>query len=85
MENKTENKIKVLRTDNGNEYESKEFNEFCREVGTKRETTAAYKLEKNGVAERKKRTIVEVSHAMQCEKGFPKFLWGEAANTAVYV
>ena len=28
VENQTEKKIKVLRTDNGTEYESNEFNDF---------------------------------------------------------
>ena len=85
MENQTEKKIKVLRTNNGTEYESNEFNLFCREAGIKRETTTVYTLEQNGVAERKNRTIVEVAHAMLCDQGLPKFLWGEAANTVVYI
>ena len=28
---------------------------------------------------------MEAAHAMLCDQGLPKFLWGEAANTAVYV
>ena len=44
-----------------------------------------YTPEKNGVAKRKNRTIVEATHAMLCDQGLLKFLWGEAANTAVYV
>ena len=53
VENQTGKKIKILRTDNGIEYESNEFNDYCREVDIKRETTTTYTLEKNGVAERK--------------------------------
>ena len=53
VENQTGKKIKILRTDNGTEYESNEFNDYCREVGIKRETTTAYTSEQNGVAERK--------------------------------
>ena len=85
VENQTEKRIKVLRTDNGTEYESNEFNNFCREAGIKRETTARYTPEQNGVAERKNRTIVEVARAMLCDQGLPKFLWGESSNTALYV
>ena len=33
VENQTENKIKVLRTDNGGEFCSKEFEEFCKKCG----------------------------------------------------
>ena len=43
----------MLRNENGTEYESNEFNDFCREARIKRETIVPYTLEKNGVAERK--------------------------------
>ena len=33
MENHTEKKIKVLRIDNGGEFYSKEFEEFCKKCG----------------------------------------------------
>eukprot|EP00253_Pinus_taeda_P032179 PITA_32179 len=58
IENQTEKKIKILRTDNGTEYESNEFHDFCKEVGIKRETTTPYTPEQNGVVERKNHTIV---------------------------
>ena len=33
VENQTEKKIKVLRTDNGGEFYKKEFEEFCKKCG----------------------------------------------------
>ena len=39
VENQTGKKIKILRTNNGTEYESNEFHDFCKEAGIKRETT----------------------------------------------
>jgi hypothetical protein len=39
IENLSERKIKILRSDNGGEYTSKEFVSFCRDVGIKRELT----------------------------------------------
>ena len=50
VKNQTGKKIKILRADNGTEYESNEFNNYCREVGIKRKTTTAYTPEQNGVA-----------------------------------
>ena len=44
-----------------------------------------YTPEQNGVAERKNRTIVEAARAMLCNQGLSKFLWGEVANTIVYI
>jgi len=67
------------------EYESNELNDFCGEVGIKRETTVAYTPEQNGVAEKKNRTIIEATRAMLHDQGLPMFLWGEAANTTVYL
>jgi len=55
------------------------------EVGIKRETTTPHTPEQNGVVERKNSTIVEVVCAMIHDQRLPKFLWAEAANTAVYV
>ena len=85
VENQIGKKIKILRTDNGTEYETNEFNNFCREAGIKRETTTVYTPKQNGVAERKNRTIVEAPRAMLCDQGLLKFLWVEAANTTVYI
>ena len=85
IENQTEKKIKTLRTDNGTEYESNEFHDFCKEVGIKRKTITPYTLEQNGVVERKNRTIVEAIRAKLHDQRLPKFLWADAASTVVYV
>ena len=77
--------VHVCLTDNGTEYKSNEFHDYCREAGIKRETTTPYIPRRNGVAERKNHTIVEVVHAMLHDHGLPKFLWAKAANTVVYV
>jgi hypothetical protein len=61
VENLTGRKIKVLRSDNGGEYTSKDFNNFCIEEGIKREYTVPYNSQKNGVEERKNRTIVKTT------------------------
>ena len=42
VENLSERKIKVLRSNNGGEYTSKDFNDFLQEVGIKRELTTPY-------------------------------------------
>jgi transposase InsO family protein len=42
IENFSERKIKILRLDNGGEYTSKEFINFCKYVGIKRELTTPY-------------------------------------------
>eukprot|EP00253_Pinus_taeda_P025292 PITA_25292 len=56
VENQSGLHIKVLRTDRGGEYISKEFLRFCRENGIHKQFTARYTPQQNGVAKRKNRT-----------------------------
>jgi transposase InsO family protein len=51
IENLSERNIKILRSDNGGEYTSKEFVNFCKDVWIKRELTTPYNPQQNGVAE----------------------------------
>lgn len=85
VENQTQKKIKILRTNNGTEYESIEFKDYCREARIKRETTTIYTHEQNGVTKRKNQTIIEATRSMLHDQGLLKFLWGEAPNNIVYV
>jgi transposase InsO family protein len=73
------------RSDNGGEYTSKEFSNFCIEAGIKREFTIPYNPQQNGVAERKNRTIIEATKGMIHDQSLPMTLWAEACMTAVYV
>ena len=71
IENQTRRHIHILRSDNGGEYESKEFNDFCREAGIKKELTVPYNPQQNGVAERKNRMICEAAKAMITDLDLP--------------
>jgi hypothetical protein len=57
VENQTDRKLKSLRSDNGGEYKSDEFVQFCRERGIRREFMAPHSPDQNGVAERMNQTI----------------------------
>jgi hypothetical protein len=85
VENQIGKKIRVLRLDNGGEYTSKEFMDFCAGEGIRRELTVHYNPQQNGVAERKNRAIVGAVRAMLHDQGLPLFLWAEACYTAVYL
>ncbi|CAL5340443.1 unnamed protein product [Camellia sinensis] len=77
--------IKVLRTDRGGEFLSKDFDLFCEENGIQRELTTPYTPEQNGVAERKNRTVVEMARSMLQAKGLSNGFWAEAVATSVYL
>jgi hypothetical protein len=51
VENLSESKIQILRSNNGREYTSNEFRRFCRDVVIKRELTTPYNPQQNGVAD----------------------------------
>jgi len=74
VENQTGRKIKVLRSDNGGEYTSSAFKEFCVDSGVKRELTVSYNPQQNGVSERKNRSIVGAERDMLHDQGLPLFL-----------
>lgn len=59
VENQTDRKIKVLRSDNGGEYTSDPFHKVCQDEGIKRHFTVRETPQQNGVAERMNRTLLE--------------------------
>ncbi|SDA02201.1 BZ3500_MvSof-1268-A1-R1_C035g00014 [Microbotryum saponariae] len=61
VELETGAKLKVLRTDNGGEYCSRAFTEFCKARGTRRQYSIPRTPQQNGRAERVNRSIVEYS------------------------
>ncbi|MCO5605635.1 hypothetical protein L7F22_059818 [Adiantum nelumboides] len=77
--------IKTLRSNQGGEFKSKEFEELCWNQGIWRQYTCAYTPQQNGVAERKNRVIVEHARAMLNEGNLPKLYWAEAVNTSVHL
>ena len=64
VEMQTGKKVKCLRSDNGGEYVSKAFQDFCDAKGIKRKLTAPYNPPQKGVSERMNRTIQEKIRSM---------------------
>ena len=77
--------FKCFRTDRGGEFNSNEFNDFCKQSEIKRQLTNAYTPQQNGVAERKNRTVMNMVHSMLSNKNIPKTFWPEAVNWTIYV
>ncbi|KAE8695414.1 General regulatory factor 9, MU isoform 1 [Hibiscus syriacus] len=76
------NKIKCFIIDNGGEYTSEEFDDFCMKEGIKRQFTVANTPQQNGVAERMNKTLLERTRAMLRDADLEKSFWVEAVNTA---
>ena len=88
LENKKDRKIKILRSDRGGEYFPNDFSTFCEEHGIIHQSSTPYtpkKKKKNGLVERKNRTLVNVVNAMTLSAELPFNLWGEALLTTCHV
>ncbi|GAA0173161.1 transmembrane signal receptor [Lithospermum erythrorhizon] len=84
-ENEIEAKLKCLRTDRGGEFNSEQFDQYCKDQGIKRHLTTTYTPQQNGVAERKNRTLMNMVRAMITTKNMPKKFWPEAVLWSCHV
>jgi len=71
-------KVKALRSDNGHEYVSNEFKNFCVVEGIKRELKTPHNHQQNGVTESKNKRIVGASREILHDQGLTLHLWVEA-------
>jgi transposase InsO family protein len=64
-------KLRVLRTDNGDEFTAAEF--------------ASYNPQQNSIVERRNQMVVGMARALLKQRGMPVVFWGEAVVTVVYI
>jgi hypothetical protein len=83
--NEPECKIKILRTDNGGEYTSTEFEDFLKRKGIRHETTVPHSPQQNGVAERMNQTLQEAALSMILHAGLSRAFWAEAVCNTAYI
>ena len=85
VERETSRRLKCLRSDNGGEYTSHMFRDYCVKHGIRHEKTVPGTPQHNGVAERMNRTIMEKVRCMLMTAKLSKQFWGEAVRTACYL
>ena len=74
-----------MRSDNGGEFCSGEFESFLKSQGILHQKTVPKNPEQNGVAERKNRSLIEATRCMISDANISKSFWAEAVTTANYV
>ncbi|SGY15562.1 BQ5605_C013g07405 [Microbotryum silenes-dioicae] len=84
VELQTDARLRILRTDNGGEYRSNAFTEFCKSRGIRRQYSIPYTPQQNGRAERVNLSIVEGVLALLADSHLPATFWDEAAAYFVY-
>jgi transposase InsO family protein len=85
VEKSIDRSIKCLRTNNGGEFTSVEFENYCKEAGIERHKTTVYTPQQNGVAECMNRTLLERARSMLSNAKLQQELWAEAVLTACYL
>lgn len=78
-------KLKRLPADNRGEYTLKKFVVYCLSNGIRHKKTIPRTPQRNCVAERMNRTIVEKVRSMLRMAKLSKSFWGEADETACYL
>lgn len=84
VETKTRLKIKCLRLDHGGEFISGVFNKFCKKHGIRRQFSAPWITQENGVVERKNKTISDAARTMMMETSLPHIYWREVVSRTIY-
>jgi transposase InsO family protein len=72
--------ITGLMSDNGGEYKSREFAQYCNENGIHHWYTLPYSSFQNGVAERMNRTLVEMTRCLLNAANMPARYWSDAVK-----
>ncbi|SCV74571.1 BQ2448_7600 [Microbotryum intermedium] len=74
----------IFKDDNGGEYRSKTFTQFCKAQGIRRQYSIPRTPQQNGCAERINHSIVEGVLALPADANLPDTFWEEAAAYFVY-
>lgn len=85
MQTEKELTIKRIRSDHESEIENHKFSKWWDKMGIKHEFSTPKTPQKNVVAERKNRTLHDMTNVMLTNKGLAKRFWAETINTTYYV
>ena len=84
VENHRNRKIKFLRSDRGGEYLNYEFGTHMKQCGIVSQLTPAGTPQRNGVSERRNRTLLDMVRSMMSLTDLPLSFWGYALETATF-
>jgi transposase InsO family protein len=84
VQNEFDAKIKRIRIDNGTEFKNTQEEDYLDEEAIKHEFLTPYTPQRNGVVERKNRTLIEMARIMLDEYKTSDRFWMEAVNTACH-
>ena len=71
--------------DNALEFFQKDLQTYCASLGILHQATCSHTSQKNGIAERKHRYIIDVACTIMLQMNVPKYLWYDAILMATYL
>ena len=77
--------IKILRSDNANEYFSTAFSSFLSSHGILHQSTCPHTPQQNGIVERKNKHLIETARSLMLNTNVPVHHWGDAVLTACFL
>jgi hypothetical protein len=84
VENQYGKKNKTLRSDCGGEYLSHGFSSHLKSCGIVPQLTPPGTPQRNGVSERRNRTLLDMVRSMMSQSNLPLSFWGYALETATF-
>ena len=84
MENHRNKKIKFLQSDRRGKYLSYEFGLHLKQCGIVSQLTAPGTPQRNGVSERRGRTLLDMVRSMMSLTNLPLSVWGYALEIAAF-
>jgi len=79
------NRIKYIRSDNGTEFNNKNFNNFCNSYGIQHQFTVPYHPQQNGRVERFNGVIINSAKTMMKDAKLSHQFWQDAVSTSNYI
>ena len=77
--------MKESRSDNGGEFVSREFLDFCRQHNIQRHFTTSSDPESSGVVERTSMTLLEKARCLRLTADLSKVFWAETLSIAAHI
>jgi len=84
VENQRGKRIKALRSDCGGEYLIHEFSDHLKSCGIVPQLTPPGTPQRNGISERRNRTLWDMVRSMMSQSELPLSFWGYALETTAF-
>lgn len=82
IEKQFDTAVKIIRSDNGLEFQDTSALQFYKEKGIIHQTSCVERPQQNGIVERKHKHVLEVARALMIQSGLPLKFWGDGVLTA---